>query len=371
MEYPGHNQPRPFILVLSGLGVGGNETHAVTLLSRIDRRQLAPFVVSLTADTGPTEDALKLIGVPVIRIPINATGKVVFIRRFAAVVREIGAVAVLCAGLSKYHLYVHGGALLGGAVARISRASDSPPDPKLRRKMKLLQWASRLVCTHEVAVSEAVAVWLKSFGGYPDSRIHVIPNGCDVAHIYSRAESRRQITQEYPRSVIMVARLDGAKDHETLFYAMAKVRKHLPDVELLVVGDGQRRQTLEALAWELDAGVHFLGNRDDVPELLGSASAFVLSTYSEGMPNALIEAMAARLPVIASDIPPCREVLSNGRFGLLFPVGDAEALSVHLIAVLQDDAEIFHWGELAGAGAEHFRLEASVNAYEDLILHAI
>lgn len=362
-----HQRQCRLLVVLSGLGVGGNESQAISLLGAIDRGRFSPIVVSISNETGLAEAALKKINVPVVRVPISKFGMASFVWRIARVVRRWKIDTVLNAGFSKQHLYVHAGALLGGASKRISRVSAAPPDPRLKWKLKFIQIASRFVCTHEVAVSYWVSQWLTGFGGYPSDRVHVIPNGCDVSSIRARVTAVRREGRKPASRVIMVARLEAAKDHDTLLRAMGEVRLRLPDAELLVVGDGPRRKELEALALQLNAGARFLGSRGDVPELLGTSDVFVFSTHTEGFGLALIEAMAADLPVVASNIPACREVLDGGRAGLLFPVGDSALLAQHLVLLLEDgDARAF-WVAAARERVTVYDLLPMVRSYEILV----
>lgn len=152
----------------------------------------------------------------------------------------------------------------------------------------------------------------------------VIPNGCDTTAIAERvAASRAQRPSGDPRRVLMVARLDPIKDQTTLIKAFAAARQ--PGWQLQLVGDGPDRQRLEALATELglDASQVFLGRRSDIPELLAQADIFAFPTSpAEGFGIVLIEALSAGLPVIASDVAACREVLLDGDAGELLPAAD-------------------------------------------------
>ncbi len=132
----------------------------------------------------------------------------------------------------------------------------------------------------------------------------------------------------------MVATLESHKDHATLIRAAGLLRDKDFRIEILLVGAGSLEVSLRAQAAELDVGamVTFVGARRDVPEILGSCDVFVLSTTpDEGRPGVIMEALAAGLPIVASDVEPLREVLENGRWGKLVPAGDPAALAEALV----------------------------------------
>lgn len=123
-----------------------------------------------------------------------------------------------------------------------------------------------------------------------------------------------------------------------------------------------------AASMGLSAMVQFLGVRHDIPELLGEADVFILATKSEGFGIALIEAMSAGVPVIGSDVPACREVLGQGRCGLLVPVSDPSALAESILRLLDDPALA---QRLIPAGLErvqqHYDPQSTIDQYARLL----
>jgi glycosyltransferase involved in cell wall biosynthesis len=124
-----------------------------------------------------------------------------------------------------------------------------------------------------------------------------------------------------------------------LLEAMAEVLKQFPNTALVIAGDGPLRAFLEdkARAMDIEASVHFAGNRGDVPCLLSIADCFVLSSLWEGLPIALLEAMRAGLPIIATNVDGTREVIENGVNGLLVPAADVKNLAHSIIRLMSDD----------------------------------
>ena len=151
---------------------------------------------------------------------------------------------------------------------------------------------------------------------------NVIPNCINVTSFQNEVQKNIKIRKiNNPITIIMVARLDEIKDQETLLRAYTKINKKC---NLILVGDGNKRSYLEGIASELGLNIKkiFIGSKLDIPAMLSEADIFAFSTtLSEGFGIALIEAMAARLPIIATDVPACREVLDDGKAGILIPPG--------------------------------------------------
>ena len=184
-----------------------------------------------------------------------------------------------------------------------------------------------------LAVSQGVKDYLVEEIGLDPARVRVVVNGVDSAALDAARPSpevRRELgLPEGARVIGLVGRLDHwGKGHKELFEAMAHLREKYP-LRALIVGGGRREEEVRQMAASLGlAGqVHFLGSRRDVPDLLQAMDIFVLPSYSEGLSLALLEAMAAGLPVIVSCVGGNPEVVTDGETGLLIPPRDTSALS--------------------------------------------
>lgn len=202
-----------------------------------------------------------------------------------------------------------------------------------------------------------------------------IPNGLDTSAIKARADlARSKRSGDEPFTVLMTARLDAIKDHRTLIcaYADFQRRVHHTRTRLWLAGDGNLRISLEALAQQvgLDPSRIFLGNRDDIPDLLGQADLFAYSTTAaEGAPFALIEALAAGLPVMASHVAACPEILANGEAGLLLPLGNVAAWSSALHALWSNPEQRHQLSKLALQRSSHFDINRTAKTiYDQLTL---
>src|SRR4051794_34739374 len=173
--------------------------------------------------------------------------------------------------------------------------------------------------------------------GWPRAKIDVVYNAVDLARVEVEAPPglREQLGGSDARPLVLTpARLDAQKGHRVLFEAIAQI----PEATFLLAGEGPERKPLEALAAELGiAGqVRFLGRREDVPQLLAACDVFALPSLYEGSSLAVLEAMAAGIPVVSSAIGGTDEVIEGGRSGLLVPPGDSDALAAALRRVLGD-----------------------------------
>jgi glycosyltransferase involved in cell wall biosynthesis len=229
-----------------------------------------------------------------------------------------------------------------------------------------------------LAVSRGVRDYLVAQGGLDPAKVRVVANGVDVAAIEAARPGkvvRRELGLPAGVPVIgLVGRLDHwGKGHKELFEAMAPLMERHP-VQALIVGGGRRIDEVRALAASLGlaGAVHFLGERSDVPDLLNAMDIFVLPSYSEGLSLALLEAMAAGKPVVATAVGGTPEVVTEGDNGLLIPTRDAGALAGALERLLGAPDFAKQLGQNARAHVrEHFsldRLGREINEiYEELV----
>lgn len=155
------------------------------------------------------------------------------------------------------------------------------------------------------------------------------------------------------RVILNVGRLRSQKGQETLLEALPRVVGEVPPARLVLVGEGPDRQTLEHHIESLGLGksVILAGQRDDIPDLLALAEVFAFPSRFEGHPGALVEAMLAACPIVASDLAVHRETLVAGETALLTPVGDSTALAEALLHLLHRPQEAKKLGAAARATA--------------------
>lgn len=211
--------------------------------------------------------------------------------------------------------------------------------------------------------------------------IDVVDHGITQERFGPTATSRQTTRSELDIApddpvLVCVARLVPGKGHDVLLDAFAILRATWPDVHLLLVGDGPRRPELEARAERLGVAraVRFLGDRHDVPDLLGGADVFVLASETEGFGLCALEAMAAGLPVVATRCPAFEEFVVDGTTGDLVAPGDARALARTLHDLLLDPQRGDRYGAAGHAVvADRYRPAAVARsleaAYAQVVAH--
>lgn len=223
-----------------------------------------------------------------------------------------------------------------------------------------------------VAVSNEVAVSLRRL--YKIPRCPVIANGIPTSHYASPRISRREWRARIGFSedhvlFVCVARFATQKNHSLLLKAFAGGPAADPSAHLVLVGEGDLEEQLEAQAknFGLANRIHFLGLRTDIPEVLGAADVFVLSSDWEGNPLSIMEAMAAGLPVVSTAVGGVPDLFANGREGFQVPQGDGEAFSGAMTFFLRDPETRRSMGMAAARRArENFDVSRMVHAYEEL-----
>jgi L-malate glycosyltransferase len=208
-----------------------------------------------------------------------------------------------------------------------------------RRKViaRIHRWSNGVIVN-----SSAVSDLVKREFRVPANRVRIIRNGVDFERFARSRPNRKQYFPDLSpqtRLIVTIANMhNAAKGHRELLDAIARVRSRNPNAKFVLVGDGEERFKIEEAAEDLGVRdtVLFLGQRADIPELLACCDVFVLPSRAEGLPNSLLEAMAAGLPVIATAVGGVPEVIENGVSGLLVPPGDSASLADAVLRVLHD-----------------------------------
>lgn len=211
--------------------------------------------------------------------------------------------------------------------------------------------------------------------GVADHKLHLLYNGVDVATFEDPAPkdaARRALDVESSALVfVMVANLIRYKGHEDLLEAFVIAQPTLPENWLLLCAgrdDGIGPRLVEQVdRLGLTGHVRFLGPVSDVPSLLSAADIALLASHEEGFSNAVIEYMAAGLPVIATDVGGNAEAVDRDRAGLIVPARNPQALAAAICQLASDPRQCVHFGEAGKERvARHFTLEACVRGYKEI-----
>lgn len=232
--------------------------------------------------------------------------------------------------------------LLGSGVPVVVSERNDPrrhPESRVKRLLRRLLYPFARGFVFQTAGAAAC------FPRGIRARAAILPNPLDTARLGPPWEGERE------KRVVFVGRLEAQKNVPLLLRAFARFRAAHPDWTLSLYGDGSQRASLEALARSLlpDGGAVFAGARQDVAACIRRAGIFALSSDFEGMPNALIEAMALGLPCVATDCPSggCAALIDDGKNGLLVPAGNEGALSRAMARLADDPALAAELGRAA------------------------
>lgn len=369
-------RPLRVLHLISGLGTGGAEMMLMKLLART---RLDASVVSMT-DAGTLGDRIRECGAG-LRL-LNMTSGVPDPRglwRLNAALREHRPDVL--------QTWMYHADLLGGVVGEwmngipvvwnIRQSDLTPASVKrstrwtARTTARLSHWLpTRIVsCSHTAAVVHARL-------GYPEDKITVIPNGFDLATFRPDPEARAEVREELriPQEapvVGLVARRDPQKDHRNFFAAAALLRRNHPDVRFVLCGTGVTCMETQIDGWMRASGlpvecVRLLGERRDVPRITAALDVATSSSYGEGFPNAVGEAMSCAVPVVATDVGDSATLVD--KCGVVVRPRDPTALAEGLHQLLTMSPPQRAAVGVAGRKriAEHFSLDAITSRYDSL-----
>ncbi|MEE2702457.1 MAG: glycosyltransferase [Myxococcota bacterium] len=359
---------RKLLMLITGLERGGAEVQVCALAGELSRRGWKVSVISMRK-AGPLAARLRACGIAVADLGMSPGRP--SLRGFLAYHRAVSRFGpeLIHSHLVHANLLARAGRALGLRTPLINSAHGEP------EAVRWFGWAYRYSdrwCDRFHAVSERALAAFRRDGWVSAEKLFSLPNGvvCDREPSPDvRARIRNALGLADRFTFLHAGRLDAEKDQQTLLRGFAAVRGDRP-AQLLIAGDGPLRGQLEALCRELEPSnpVVFLGARDDVPDLLAAADAFVLSSVTEGLPVALLEAGAAGLPVVATEVGDVPRLLVPGCSAGLVPAGDPAALGRELEGLLAlAPAERERLGQALRARVhEHFSLGRIVDRWEDV-----
>lgn len=328
--------------VLDGFKIGGIEAQAFEIINNFPIRDNKNFIFNLSPEINDfrykfesllINKKLKVIAEP------NKKSSIFLIYSIYKFCTKNSIDTLIIYPCNKKMIYVILGAKLAG-IHNIFIHIGTALLPKKNLdifKLKILFGIFEFLDVFLVAASKHILNSLNKFY-FNNKKKTIIYNSCDTLSFKNIAkEARTKNKSNSIKSIVMVARLDSFKDHETLIRAFAMLK--YPNWNLKIVGKGEYYNYLRKLSLNLSLNPDeiFVGSKNNIPEILGEAEIFAFSTTEEeGFGKVLIEAMAANLPIIATDVSACREVLCKGKAGLLVKARDIKDWEKNLKKLIED-----------------------------------
>ncbi|MET0934697.1 MAG: glycosyltransferase [Luteibacter sp.] len=357
---------------VENLNRGGLERMVLDLVTEQHRQGHKVQVICLF-ERGSLAGELEALG-----IPVNACEK-----RAGFDLRAIGRARQFLAAhhtevLHTHNAVAHYQAVLAAAGMGIRQVVNTRHGMGGQQKPGRKEWLFRRAMKATdavVAVCEASRRDAVHRGIVPAGKACVVPNGIvlegfELASDTMHERLARMINVPEGTHIIgTVGRLNWAKDQASLIRAFREVHHARPDTALVLIGDGELRETLRGCAFDegVAGAVHFLGDRNDVRELLQGLDVFVLSSITEGYSMALLEACATGLPIVATDVGGNAEIVRDEATGRLVPPADAPALARAMLAMLHESQRASGFGRAARQWVErHGSLQTMAARYGKL-----
>jgi glycosyltransferase involved in cell wall biosynthesis len=355
------------LYVITDLELGGVPLHLHRLVRAMRARRLTAAVVSL-APPGPVGGMLEADGVRVYSCDGRGGWDFRVIARLARIV-QASQPGLIHSLLFHANLAARWAAAKAGFPA--NRILCEIQTVEVERRWHL--WADRITydgCRLTVGNSPSVIEHLAVRARIPRDRLRLVRGGIDPAPIQAATPVDRA-TLGVPNDAAMilwVGRLDPVKGLSTLLDALRLMAEEM-NAHLYLAGGGTLREQLEQQAWrlQLTGRVHFLGPRTDVAGLLKAADVFVFPSRTEGLPNALLEAMAAGCPIVTTDVPGCRDLIADEQSGLVVPFGDTRPLADAIRRLLRErDLAVRLGGRAAELVEADWHIRRTHDAYASL-----
>jgi len=326
------------LYVITDLELGGVPLHLHRLVGAMRAQGLSAGVVSLTSP-GPVGKMLEADGVTVCTCEGGGGWDFRVVARLAEIIQTAKP------GL------IHSLLFHANLAARWAAAKGEYPPSRVLCEIQTVEverrwhlWVDRVAydgCRFTIGNSPSVIEHLATHAKIPRDRLRLVRGGIDPAPIRA-AKPIERTSLGLPRDsamVLWVGRLDPVKGLSQLIESFGRIAGEM-NAHLCLAGAGPIREQLEqkVRGLQLDHCVHFLGPRVDVAALLKAADVFVFPSRTEGLPNALLEAMAAACPIVTTDVPGCRDLIVHERTGLVVPYGDTQSLAAAMRRLLRDRA---------------------------------
>lgn len=364
----------PVLHLVLSLDMGGLEVVVVNFIKKMNKEQYLPMVCCLDSK-GLLAEVLELEGIEVFSFQREPGFDIRLIFKLASAMKE-RRVKIL-------HTHDWGAHVYGTLAAWIMKVpivvhTQHGKLSPYTWKRKVFAFLMGRLIDQFVGVSEDISGFAKKSGWVPEGKIRTILNGINMEeHANSlfiadidKVKIRQELGIPLDATVIMnVARLSEEKDHFTLLKAFSYLKDRFDSLFLVIVGDGPLMGTLKWYAsnLEIEKNVTFTGMRRDVPVLLRCADLFVLSSKSEGISISLLEAMAAGLPVIATDVGGNSQLVIHGKTGLLVSPQSPQRLAEAFLELFHNRSLTKQMGESGFSRVNTgFGMDKMIHQYQEV-----
>ena len=361
--------PLKVMFLLTSMPVGGAEILLTNLIRRLDSKRFQPELCCLKS-LGPLGEELSS-EVPAMHGNLRHKFDVRIALRLAKLLKQRRIDALITVGCGDKMFWGRIAAHFAGTPVVVSALhSTGWPDGVGRLNRLLTPWTDAFI-----AVAEEHGRHLIDNERFPKEKVHVIPNGVDT-NVFRFTQSGREAIRKELRISIdapvagIVAALRPEKNHELFLKSARRVLDVQCDAHFMIIGDGERRESLASLSAELKltGRVHFLGTRRDTREILSAMDVFCLTSKNEANPVSILEALATSRPVVATNVGSVAETVQPGITGFLAEPGNSKEIADHVLGLFEDDS----LRECIGAHGRdevvsNWSLDRMIRGYEELV----
>ncbi|GJQ57447.1 MAG: glycosyltransferase [Candidatus Scalindua sp. AMX11] len=355
--------------IIGQLTKGGAEGQIYQLVKHLDRRRFCPTVISLSQG-GYWAKEIRKLNIQVVELQRRTHKEFTRLFKLVKLLKDIKP-DIVHTQLFSANTYGRVAAIIARVPIIIGHELSLPVIGKDKKFYqicieKFLSMFSQGIICNSAKVSDILVK--KHF--YSVSKIFIVHNGVVITDFQKQIKHSRKLKTNH-KTVGIVARLDPAKN-QRLFLDMANIILSMPEnksTKFLIVGDGPLKKELEEYSRNLgiEQNVIFTGERSDIPELLQEMDIFVMTSLFEGIPNAIMEAMLAGLPIVSTDVGAISEVVIDGENGFLCPSHDSKNLADKVIRLIKDEEEARSMGESGKKMILNaFGIEKMTNKIEDV-----
>src|SRR5438105_10425917 len=369
------------LFIIDSFEQGGSERQALQLLTQLYESGRVNVRLACLQDKGSLKADAERLGIGEIHeYPLTSFYDLNFAKQIRRLVSDVKETQIDVVHTHCFYTNIFGmtGAYLAGVPARITSKGETDgfrSSIQKRAERMSFRLAHRVIANCLVVQNQLIRE------GVNPKRIIQHYNGLNLGRLnaavgLTREEALKMFALPQGRRFItIVANLrNPVKDHPMFLRAAARVRAAVPDAAFVVAGEGELMPSLRELAAALGMAddVYFIGRCDDVASLLFASHVGVLSSKAEGFANAILEYMAAGLPVVATDVGGVREAIVEGKSGFIVPAGNDQIMAERIIALISNPARTREMGQLGKSiveqkfGCEH-HLRNTLELYDELL----